>query len=70
MRSADVVVEDTVNPPWFIDRDPEAIQEIRGMCLTEVTKHFQIWWKTPPDGAVCRPNPRQAPGSTVANLER
>ncbi|WP_158942565.1 hypothetical protein [Granulicella sp. S190] len=70
MRSADVIVEDTVNPPWFIDRDPEAIKEVRGMCLTEVTKHFQIWWKTPPDGAVCKANPRQTPGNAVANLER
>jgi hypothetical protein len=59
MREADVIVEDTVNAPWFIDRDPEAISEIRSLCLTEVSKHFQIWWRHPANGTECRINPRQ-----------
>jgi hypothetical protein len=70
MREADVIVEDTVNAPWFIDRDPEAISEIHLLCLTEVSKHFQIWWRHPANGTECRINPRQPlDGKTVA-LER
>jgi hypothetical protein len=59
MRDADVIVEDTTHAPWFIDRDPEAIRELQSMCLTDVTRDFQIWWRHPSDSAACKVNPRQ-----------
>ena len=67
--SADVVVKDTVNPPWFIDRDPEAIKDPRhvpdrgGQALPDMVEDSSGW-------CGLQANPRQAPGSTIANLER
>ena len=63
MRDAEVVVEDTAHFPWFIDRDPEVQAELRSMCLTDVTRDFQIWWRHPPESAVCKVNQRQTKSS-------
>jgi hypothetical protein len=59
IRDADVVVEDTTHVPYFTDRDPEVQSYLRSMCLTEVTRNFQIWWRHPPNSVECRINQRQ-----------
>jgi hypothetical protein len=58
MRAADIVVEDTAHFPWFIDRDPDVQRELQSMCLTDVTRDFQIWWRHPPESATCKINMR------------
>jgi hypothetical protein len=63
IRDADVVVEDTTHVPYFTDRDPDVQAELRSMCLTDVTRDFQIWWRHPPESAVCKPNQRQTRSS-------
>ena len=63
VRDADVVVEDTTHVPYFTDRDPDVQAELRSMCLTDVTRDFQIWWRHPPESAVCKPNQRQTKSS-------
>jgi hypothetical protein len=63
VRDADVVVEDTTHVPYFTDRDPDVQAELRSMCLTDVTRDFQIWWRHPPESAVCKANQRQLKSS-------
>jgi hypothetical protein len=58
VRAADVVVEDTTHVPYFTDRNPEVQAELRSMCLTDVTRDFQIWWRHPPESAACKVNMR------------
>jgi len=58
IRAADVVVEDTTHVPYFTDRDPDVQAQLRSMCLTDVTRDFQIWWRHQPQSATCKINMR------------
>ncbi|WP_353073003.1 hypothetical protein [Tunturiibacter gelidiferens] len=58
VRAAEVVVEDTTHVPYFTDRDPDVQAELRSMCLTDVTRDFQIWWRHPLESAACKVNMR------------
>jgi hypothetical protein len=64
MRMADVVVEDTAHFPWFIDRDADVQSELQSMCLTDVTRDFQTWWRHPPESATCKVNMRNTGSAT------
>lgn len=63
VRAAEVVVEDTTHVPYFTDRDPDVQAQLRSMCLTDVTRDFQIWWRNPPAPATCRVNKRDTRSS-------
>jgi hypothetical protein len=64
IKDADVVVEDTTHVPYFTDRDPDVQAQLRSMCLTDVMRDFQIWWRHPPDSAICKVNPRSSQSKT------
>jgi hypothetical protein len=70
IRDADVVVEDTTHVPYFTDRDTEVQSQLRSMCLTEVTRNFQIWWRHPPSSVECKINQRQTVSTLSATSRR
>jgi len=65
IRDADVIVEDTAHVPYFTDRDPDVQAQLRSMCLTDVMEDFQIWWRHPPESAVCKVNLRKTHSSAT-----
>ena len=70
IRDADVVVEDTAHVPYFTDRDPEIQSQLRSMCLTEVTRDFQIWWRHPPSSVECKINQRKTASILSATAKK